>query len=428
MNHQQFRLDSMPKFTKLNLMKFVRRILRTGLIFILLILLIVVVFYRKEASRLYNVVTLFDEDKIAHNFKNMDVIFPHRVVKKGPNTYQFPYAKKAITLPRYFNYSDSTISTQHFLDYTCTDGLLIIRHDSILFEHYGNNFNATDRHISWSVSKSFISALFGIALHEGAIGSIQETVTDYLPQMKDTGYDNVKIKDVLQMSTGVGFNEDYSDFNSDINRMGRYIALGMPMDDFAASMKRFKEPGTYNHYVSVNTHILAMILKEATGKSISTYMEEKLWEKINPEQDAYWIIDDAGMEFALGGLNMTMRDYAKIGKIYLDSGRWQGNQVVPEAWVLASITPDAPHLMPGSPNSNRPSGYGYQWWIPAGSEDEFQAQGIYNQFIYVDPDMDLVIVKLSSNHHFKGETVSSHAVTIQFFRRLTNMIAESKSP
>ncbi len=405
-------------------MKLIRRILLTGLIFIVLVILIVTVFYRKEASRLYHVITLFDEEKIAENFKNMAAIFPNQVVKKSSTSYQFPYAPSSIDLPPYFAFADSTINTKNFLEYTCTDGLLVIHKDTIVFESYGNNFKPTDRHISWSVSKSFISALFGIAVNEGKIKSIQQTVTDYLPQLKDTGYDGVRIKDVLQMSTGVGFNEDYGDFNSDINRMGRYIALGMPMDDFAATLHRIREPGTYNHYVSVNTHVLAMILKKATGQSISKYMEEKLWQKIGPEQDAYWIIDDAGMEFALGGLNMTLRDYAKIGIIYLDSGRWQGEQIVPESWVNQSITPDAPHLMPGSSHSDRSSGYGYQWWIPSGSEDEFQAQGIYNQFIYIDPDKDLVIVKLSSNFHFKNETVSSHAMTGRFFKAITSTITD----
>ncbi|MDN5216646.1 serine hydrolase [Fulvivirgaceae bacterium BMA12] len=399
-------------------MKLIRRILLTLFIFILLVSLIAGVFFRREARRLYYVITLFDQDKISQNFRGIVDIFPTSVVKKPDRPNRFPYATSRIQLPAYFSHEDSTINTQNFLDYTLTDGLLIIHHDTIVFEQYSNGFSETDHHISWSMSKSFISALFGIAISEGKIKSIEQTVTEYLPELKGTGYDGVRIKDVLQMSTGVGFNEDYGDFNSDINRMGRYLALGMSMDDFAASLKRERTPGTYNHYVSVNTHVLGMILKRVTGQSIAQYMEERLWQKIGAESDGYWIVDDTGMEFVLGGLNLIMRDYAKIGQLYLDSGRWQGQQIVPESWVLASITPDAPHLIPGSPNSNRPSGYGYQWWIPEGGDDEFLAQGIYNQFIYVDPDKALVLVKLSSNYRFKKEKISSRNITLSFFRTI----------
>jgi CubicO group peptidase (beta-lactamase class C family) len=320
--------------------------------------------------------------------------------------------------------NDSTISTQAFLDFTLTDALLIIQHDSIKYEYYGNGFKQNDHHISWSMAKSVVSALVGIAIQEGKIKSIEQTVTDYLPDFKGTGYDNVRVKDVLQMSSGVGFNEDYGDFNSDINVMGRYFALGMPMADFAKRLKREREPGTFNHYVSIDTQVLGMILVKATGKSISDYMNEKLWSQINAEDDAYWIVDKAGMEFALGGLNLTARDYAKVGQLFLDSGKWKGKQIVPQQWVRASVTPDAPHVMPGKrDNAILADGYGFQWWIPFGAKDEFDAQGIYDQFIYVDPDKDLVIVKLSSNYHFKTDKKRIfHELEIALFRAIAEKI------
>ncbi len=126
------------------------------------------------------------------------------------------------------------------------------------------------------------------------------------------------------------------------------------------------------------------------------------------------------MEFAIGGLNITARDYAKLGQLYLDSGRWNGRQVVPEEWVLASTTPDAPHLLP-SKLGEKPTkhGYGYQWWIPAGADDEFNAQGIYGQLIYVDPDQDVVLVKLSSNYHYKTDKESwYHYIDIALTRTI----------
>lgn len=274
------------------------------------------------------------------------------------------------------------------------------------------------------MSKSVISALFGIAVSEGKIRSIEETVTDYLPQFAGTGYEGVRIKDVLQMSSGVGFNEDYGDFFSDINVMGRYFALGLPMEDFSKRLKRERQPGLVNHYVSINTQVLGMILVEATGQSIADYMYEKLWSQIGATSAAYWVIDKAGMEFVLGGLNATARDYAKIGQLYLDTGRWNGTQVVPEEWVIASVTPDAPHLLPGKNNvAPRKDGYGYQWWLPSGRDDEFNAQGVYGQFIYIDPDKELVIVKLSSNYHFRNDKTGFYKRhEINMFREIADNI------
>jgi len=382
--------------------------------------LVVVLFFRQESYQLYKVLTFFDKDNISENFRGVKDIFSTTTVPKPEQSVPFVVSYSPYQLIENFQLKDSTIDTKAFLDHTLTDALLIIQHDTIRYEYYSNGFTESDHHISWSMSKSVISALFGIAIGEGKIKSIEETVTDYLPDFAGTGYDKVRIKDLLQMSSGVGFNEDYGDFNSDINIMGRYFALGMPMSDFAKSLKREREPGTYNHYVSIDTQVLGMILKKATGQTISEYMKEKLWSQIGAEAEAFWIVDKTGMEFALGGLNITARDYAKLGQLFLDTGRWQGRQVVPREWVLASITPDAPHVMPGKRESAAlRDGYGFQWWIPEGSTGEFNAQGIYDQFIYVDPQADMVIVKLSSNYHFKNDKNRKyHELEIALLRKI----------
>jgi len=390
-----------------------------------LIMVVVLLFFRLEAYQLYKVHTLFDKEVISENFRSADRIFPTTTVPKADTPYRFAVAAEPITLPESFPLDDSILHTQPYLDYTLTDALLVIRHDTLLYEYYANGFGPEDHHISWSMSKSVISALIGIAISEGKIKSIEEKVTDYLPDFAGTGYDQVRIKDVLQMSSGVGFNEDYGDFNSDINVMGRYFALGMPMADFAKRLKRVREPGTFNLYVSIDTQVLGMILTKATGQTITSYMSEKLWSKIGSESDAYWIVDKTGMEFAIGGLNVIARDYAKLGQLFLDSGRWQGTPVVPAEWVRASVTSDAPHIMQGTrSNALRKDGYGFQWWIPFGAVDEFNAQGIYGQFIYIDPDMDLVIVKLSSNYHFrKDDKGFFHDAEIALYRKIVQAIA-----
>lgn len=413
---------SVSEFCYIGAMKMVKKIFLGLAGLLVAAFLVVALFYRQEAYQLYKVLTFFDKENISDNFKQVHTIFRVSVVPQPAQPRSFAVAKQFITLPEKFTARDSSVVTQAFLDYSLTDALLVVRHDSIVYEYYGNNFTAHDHHISWSMAKSVVSALLGIAIAEGKIESIEQTVTDYLPEFKGTGYDGVRIKDVLQMSSGVGFNEDYGDFNSDINVMGRYFALGMPMADFAKRLQRVRQPGTYNHYVSIDTQVLGMILVKATGQSITNYMNEKLWSKIGAEDEAFWIVDNTGMEFALGGLNCIARDYAKLGQLFLDSGRWQGKQIVPEAWVRASVTPDAPHVMPGKrASADRKDGYGFQWWIPYGGEDEFNAQGIYDQFIYVDPDKDLVIVKLSSNYHFKNDKGGLfHDLEIGLFRAMVN--------
>jgi hypothetical protein len=197
-------------------MKLLKRTLIAFVGLISLLAIVVLLFYRQEAYQLYKVLTFFEKDEISYNFKSIHKIFNVNVVPKPATSFNFLSAKNQISLPEKFNARDSSITTQAFLDFTLTDALLIIRHDSILYEYYGNGFTAGDHHISWSMAKSVVSALFGIALEEGKIKSIEQTVTDYLPEFKGTGYDGVRIKDVLQMSSGVGFNEDYGDFNSDI--------------------------------------------------------------------------------------------------------------------------------------------------------------------------------------------------------------------
>jgi len=272
-------------------------------------------------------------------------------------------------------------------------------------------------HISWSVAKSFISGMIGIALEEGLIENLQDPITKYLPQLKECGYNGVPIKDILQMSSGVGFNEDYADFNSDINRFGRYFALGQSFEKFALTLKNARPPGTFNHYVSIDTQVLGMLLTKVTGKTITEYMKEKIWDPMGMEHDAQWIIDSDNMEMALGGLNTTLRDYAKFGMLYLKEGNWFGKQIVPKDWIKQSINIDSPHLQPGEHDlSSSDLGYGFQWWIPEDADGAYFASGIYNQHIYIQPNRNVVVVKLSANYHFKEDVWGEKHMHVDFLK------------
>lgn len=384
---------------------------------------------REQLTRLYNVVTLFNEDRIVDNFRNMDRAFEIRTVERSGPVFEFEQGG-TLELPETFTWKDRTFETESFLEETWTTGLIVVKDDAIRYERYWRGNDASTPWISWSMAKSVTSALFGIAVEKGLIESIQDPVTKYVPELEGSGYENVPIKHVLQMSSGIRFDEDYADFNSDINRMGRALALGTPLIDFIGTMENEREPGTYNHYVSMDTQVLGHVLMNATGKNLSTLTEQWLWSKIGAQSDAYWMVDASGAELAFGGFNATLHDYARFGRLYLNEGEWNGERVVPERWVHDSVTPDAPHLMPGedNPDSNWILGYGYQWWIPIDPDGEFLAIGVYNQLLYIYPKEKLVIAKTSAYPDYNTDGDDREMQTIELFRAIAAELRTGDMP
>ena len=362
-------------------------------------------------------------DEIEYSFIHMDEYLPIKVVEKANQPFIFPSVEN-IELPQEFDHNGATFNTMQYIDSSYTQGLLLIQNDTIRYENYWRGQEEDTRHISWSVAKSYISALFGIAIEEGFIKSIDQTVDEYLPELIGSGYDGVKIKDVLQMSSGIKFDENYGDPQSDIQRYWTGFVAGESQDEFAGSLRNEKTPGTYNNYVSINTHVLGMIIVKATGKSLTEYLEEKIWKPIGTEFDAYWIVDAKGMEMALGGLNATLRDFAKLGRLYLNKGNWEGKQIVPKDWVKASTSATEEHLLPESINSSDPGvGYGYQWWVLDGNEGEFMAMGVFNQYIYINPTTNTIIVKNSANKNYYdiNNPYASAEIHIELFRKLAHL-------
>ncbi len=393
------------------------RFLIRGLLILLAVLLVFVAINRETFSRVYRAVMLFEPAYIEENFRSMNELFDTSVVKRGNQVSELSYDLRE--LPELYTYQGSPNKIRNFILRSGTTGLIVLKGDTVLFEDYYRGNTESCRAISWSVAKSVVSALFGIAVDEGYIKDINEPVTNYLDLPEDCGYYGVKIKDVLQMSSGIRFNEDYADFNSDINRMTRAIAFSTPLDDFVASLQPEREPGTYNHYVSMDTQVLGMIIREATGKTLTEYTEEKLWKPLGMEADAYWLVESAGMELAFGGLNAVLRDYARFGLLYLNEGKWEGQQIIPADWVQASVTPDAPHLMPGENSlSNWVMGYGYQWWIPENPDGEYMGIGIYGQAIYVYPRLNIVIAKTSAYADYDIDGDDMEIESVEFFRAI----------
>ena len=392
------------------------------LIVILAILVLAIVLYSPNIYKLYKLATLYNEKSIAKNFISINKIFdtsnPISASEKP-----FVFEKEDFELPDSYEFEGEQLNLLEGLDHFHTDGLIILHDGKMLFEKYWNGNTKDSKHIAFSVSKSYLSALFGIAIEEGLIKSIDDNVSIYLDDFEGTGYEDVKIKNLLQMSSGIEFNEDYADPNSDINRFARATAKGSSFRDFAKTLKNGKKQGTYNHYVSLDTQVLGMILESVTDMPLREYLYKRIWSKIGTESGAYYIADKTGTDMALGGLNATLRDFSKFGQLYLNEGSWDGEQIVPKSWVVKSHTPDAPHLMPNAGDlSSSEWGYGYQWWIPGDPLTDYTAHGIFNQFIYVDPVSNVVIAKTSSNHRFRSEKEYSKAAHIAMFRSITKQI------
>ena len=217
-----------------------KRLLLSVAVAVMAILLIAVVVNHDKISRLYRAVLLFHPNHIEENFRTMNELFDHRTVKRGGQVLELSYEPGR--LPELYHYNGSSERVNTFIERTGTTGLIVLQDNTILYEEYFRGNNDASRTISWSLSKSVVSALFGVAVDEGYIKDINEPVTKYLDLPEECGYNGVKIKDVLQMSSGIRFNEDYGDHNSDVNRMGRAMVFNPPLDDFIYSLESEREP------------------------------------------------------------------------------------------------------------------------------------------------------------------------------------------
>jgi len=369
--------------------RLMRRLLQIGAVLIL-VLAAAGAWKREEIARLMAVNSLFDAETIVQNFSHMEDLFLTRPLSRGAG----PVAE----LPSGPPVKLSPAADQWIKDRSVT-ALVMLKNGQLVHESYYLGTGPEDRRISWSVAKSFLVSLFGILNAEGAFGSLDDPVVKYAPALKGSAYEGTSIRDVLTMSSGVAFNEDYLDFNSDINRMGRVLALGGSMDDFAAGLKtREAAPGARFHYVSIDTHVIGMVIRGATGKDIPELLEDRLLAPLGLEAAPYYLTDGEGVAFVLGGLNLRTRDYARFGQMVMQGGQWQGVQIVPEDWVIAMTSRQA----------KDGSDYGFQWWIPENpAPGEVMAQGIYGQYIYINPGLGVVIAVNSADRGFEDPGVNA---------------------
>ncbi len=386
------------------------------LVLLVLIAVVAAFFFRERLIRLYNVNNLFTEERIVANFSNMRGMFFSAPIPLSGSSQPWPEEPRQIASS--FNHGGTNFGINDWLRKTAATSMLVLHQGNIVHEAYFLGTRPDDLRISWSMAKSFLSAVFGIVVSEGKIKSLDDPVTDYVPDLQGTTYQGATVRNVPHMASGVKFNEDYLDFYSDINRMGRVLALGGSMDEFAAGLQETaRPPGSGRQYTSIDTHVLGMVLRGATGKSVIELMSEKLLSRLGLESDAYYLTDGYGVAFALGGLNMTTRDYARFGQLMLNHGRWNGEEIVPSGWAIQSVRDTAPAVV----DKNIPFGYGFQWWVPENAGNEFFAIGIYGQYIYVNRTLDTVVVKTSADRNFRNDGrngISIIEANIEMFRSI----------
>lgn len=359
----------------------------------------------EQIQRLHFVVTLFNEDRIVENFSSMEQAFLSVPIPRGdgPATPLPPGEPIILTSEMEAWVSDADLTS-----------LVVLSGGEVVYEDYYLGTTEDDRRISWSLAKSFMSALFGILLQEGAVGSIDDPVTQYVPTLNGTAYDGATIRNVLQMTSTVVFDEDYLDQRSDIQRMGRVLALGGLMDDFTASFTETEGTrGERWQYVSLDTHVLGMVIRGATGRPVSELMSEKIIMPLGLEQEPRFVSDGAGVAIVLGGMIMTSRDFARFGQMIAQDGVWNGAQIVPSDWIAESTRASAPT----EPGKIR---YGYQWWIPKDAQEkEFLGRGIYGQYIYIDQIRGVVVVTTAADLQFREPGV--HDANVAMMRKIAEL-------
>ncbi len=317
----------------------------------------------------------------------IEKVYQVATVKKGPSVSPLPNAAAMID-PRV-----KGKSLDVFMKANRITGVIAVKDGKVLLEKYALGRTADQRWTSFSVAKSVTSTLIGAAIKDGYIRSIFDPVTLYLPEFRGTAYDGVTLHDVVTMTSGAKWNEDYTNPKSDVSRAGAapYDGKGEnPLLTYMAGLKREAPPGTRFVYKTGETDLAGFILTRAlAGKSLAQYASEKLWAPFGMEQDAIWLLDKAGHERGGCCMSMTLRDYARIGLFMLGGGVADGKQVLPEGWVENATTDQAPPVAKGPKTP-----YGYFWW-PL-DPPNYAARGIFGQGIMVFPEENLVIAMNSA--------------------------------
>ncbi len=320
---------------------------------------------------------------VAYNFADITDFrkFPERPLPASSTPFKFANPEKPLS-PKAFSIGGKSYDFEKYLKNNKTVAFLIIRNDTLLYEKYFSGYKEDSRVASFSMAKSFTSLLIGAAISDGLIKSVDDPVTTYLPEMARNGFDKVTIRHLLQMTSGLKFNESY--YSPAAEAAAFYY--GRHLRKRTLALKLSGKPGTAFDYTSGSTQILGSILDRVLkGKTVTDYFNEKVWAQLHPQYEAGWSIDQKkdGLEKTFCCVNATAVDFAKVGKLLNEKGTFNGAPVISPEWIIESTTPDTTH---GGARF-----YKYQWWLQPGTTF---AQGFLGQYIYSFPQKNIIIVRL----------------------------------
>ena len=319
-------------------------------------------------------------------FRRIESILPTAKIKAG-NSYR--ELRKTKPLEFEIKIDSKSLSLDKFMDIQKNVGIVILHNGEIRLEKYKSNMDKDTRWISFSITKSISSTLIGAAIADGFIKSIDDPVTNYIPELVGSGYDGVSIRHVLTMSSGVAWDENYTDTESDVSKF-QYVTPELGQDPTIAYMQKLKrelEPGIHFNYNTGETNLIGVLVSNATGKKISQYLSEKIWTTFGMEHEANWLLNAGVSEHGGCCISATVRDYARFGQFVLEEMSADNPCVVPKDWFIEA---GKKQISFGNENG----GYGYQWWVS--NEDSFSAIGIFGQQIFIDPSRNLVIAIISN--------------------------------
>lgn len=353
-----------------------------------------------------------------NTFRNIDRLFPTRAIPRATRPLPLPPAARPL---RRLSFVDQgrRYGLEDYLSLNRVTGLLVLDHGRVALERYRTGNTRRTRWMSMSIAKSITSTLIGAAIRQGYITSLADPVTRYVPSLAGSAYEGVTIRDVLTMSSGVRWNETYTDPASDRRRLLEAQISQVPGSALAVmrSLPRAAPPGTVNNYNTGETQVAAEILRSAVGRPLATYLSERIWSRVGMEAEATWWLDSpGGAEIGGSGFSATLRDYGRFGLFVLAGGVAGGDSILPAHWVREATTPK--RLRDGTSLD-----YGYLWWTATTAasrrDSAFTAEGIYGQFLYVNPVAQVVIVVWSARATPTGGTVIDDRV---FFDAVTDAL------
>ncbi|MBX0334199.1 beta-lactamase family protein [Pontibacter sp. HSC-14F20] len=335
-----------------------------------------------------------------HNFADIDdnLIFHQRKIAAADTPQPWPLASRynQLSLPQELQQLHEQLESVAFV---------VVHRDSLLHEQYWDGYSEESLSNSFSVAKSIVSILVGVALQEGAIQSIDQPVGDFLPEFREGAKAKITLRHLLWMSSGLNWDESYGNPLS-VTTEAYY---GSDLKKVVRKLEAVEEPGQAFSYKSGDTQILAFVLEAATGQNLADYAEQKLWRPLGAERKAEWSIDHPlGNEKAYCCFFSNARDFARIGQLYLQKGIWKGDTLVSADFVQASLTPSG---LTDANTGNPTTHYGYQWWLLPDYKDQsiFYARGILGQYVIVIPEKELVIVRLGRK---RGERIDGHPAEV----------------